>query len=157
MKIKLLFTGKTDQSYLTEGIEIYAKRIKSYVSFEIITVNMQKKWNVLPSEQRKEKEAELVMEHMAKSDFAVLLDERGKKFTSASFANFIQERMNRSTKNLLFIVGGPFGFSQDVYNSAQMKLSLSSMTFSHQMVRLFFAEQLYRAFTIIRNEGYHNE
>jgi len=95
--------------------------------------------------------------NIANSDFAVLLDEHGKQLTSVSFANFIQERMNRSTKNLLFIVGGPFGFSKDVYNSAQMKLSLSSMTFSHQMVRLFFTEQLYRAFTIIRNEGYHNE
>jgi 23S rRNA (pseudouridine1915-N3)-methyltransferase len=157
MKIKLLCTGKTDQSYLVEGIELYAKRINSYVSFEIITVNLQKKWNALPPEQRKDKEADLLLEHIANSDFAVLLDEHGKHFTSISFANFIQERMNRSTKNLLFIVGGAWGFSDDVYKAAQMKLSLSSMTFSHQMVRIFFVEQLYRAFTIIRNEAYHNE
>jgi 23S rRNA (pseudouridine1915-N3)-methyltransferase len=157
MKIKLLLIGKTDQSYLEEGVDIYSKRIMSYVPFEIITANVSKKWNSLPPPKRKEKEAQIILEYIANSDFAVLLDEHGKQLTSVSFANFIQERMNRSTKNLLFIVGGPFGFSKDVYNSAQMKLSLSSMTFSHQMVRLFFTEQLYRAFTIIRNEGYHNE
>ncbi len=157
MKIKLLFIGKTDQSYLEEGIDIYSKRIKPYVSFELITANVSKKWNTLPPPQRKEKEAQIILEHIAGCDFAVLLDERGKKHTSTSFANFLQERMNRSTKNLLFIVGGAWGFSESVYEAAHMKLSLSPMTFSHQMVRLFFVEQLYRAFTIIRNEAYHNE
>ncbi len=157
MKIKLLLIGKTDQSYLEEGINIYSKRIKMYVSFEIITANVSKKWNTLPPQQRKEKEAQMILEHIATSDFSVLLDERGKKHTSVSFANFLQERMNRSTKNLLFIIGGAWGFSDSVYEAAQMKLSLSPMTFSHQMVRLFFVEQLYRALTIIRNEAYHNE
>lgn len=157
MKIKLLLIGKTDQSYLEEGLDIYSRRIRSYASFEIITANPAKKWNALPPLQRKEKEAQIILEHIAGCDYSVLLDERGKKHTSLSFANFIQERMNRSTKNLLFIVGGAWGFSDTVYEAAQMKISLSPMTFSHQMVRLFFTEQLYRAFTIIRNEAYHNE
>ncbi len=157
MKIKLLLIGKTDQSYLEEGIDIYSKRIISYVPFEIIMANVSKKWNTLSPPLRKEKEAQIILEQIANCDFAVLLDERGKNYTSISFANFIQERMNRSTKNLLFIVGGAWGFSDLVYKAAHMKLSLSPMTFSHQMVRLFFVEQLYRAFTIIRNEAYHNE
>jgi 23S rRNA (pseudouridine1915-N3)-methyltransferase len=156
MNITLLCVGKTDESYLLQGIDIFRKRLEHYISFEIIEVTLQKKWNKLRPEQQKQKEAELILPHMARTDFSVLLDEKGKLYTSEAFSNFLQIQMNRSLKNILFVVGGPWGFSKDVYESAQMKLSLSSMTFSHQMVRLFFVEQLYRAMTILRNESYHN-
>ncbi len=157
MKINLLLTGKTDQEYLTEGISNYTKRIKPYINFNIITTPAYKKHNSLPAGQRKEKEGQLIIPHMQKSDFCVLLDERGKKLDSKTFATFLQERMNRSTKSLLFIVGGPWGFSNEVYEKAHFKLSLSPMTFSHQLIRLIFMEQLYRAFTIIHNQPYHND
>ena len=157
MKISLLLTGKTDQNYLADGVSDFAKRIKAYVNFNIITIPANKKHNTLPAEQRKEKEGELIIPYMQKSDFCVLLDERGKKLDSKAFAKFLQERMNRSTKSLLFIVGGPWGFSKEVYEKAHFKLSLSPMTFSHQLVRLIFMEQLYRAFSIINNQPYHND
>ncbi len=157
MKITLLLTGKTDQKYLAEGISNYAKRIKAYINFNIITIPANKKHNSLQAEQRKEKEGQFIIPHMQKSDFCVLLDERGKKLDSKAFAKFMEERMNRSTKSLLFIVGGAWGFSNEVYEKAHMKLSLSPMTFSHQLTRLIFMEQLYRAFTIIHNQPYHND
>ncbi len=108
-------------------------------------------------EQRKEKEGRLIIEQIGRHDHCILLDERGKKFDSKTFAKYLQERMNRSTKSLLFIIGGPWGFSEEVKNSAKMLLSLSPMTFSHQLIRLIFMEQLYRAYTIIHNQPYHNE
>lgn len=157
MKIKLLLTDKTDQEYLKTGINEYIKRLKTYISLEIIVANTPKKWNALPPEKRKEKEGDLLLAHIEKGDFCVLLDEKGKRFTSTDFANFLQQQMNRSVKSLLFIVGGPWGFASDVTKIADMKLSMSPMTFSHQMVRLFFLEQLYRAFTIIKNQPYHNK
>ncbi len=157
MKIKLLLTGKTDQDYLIIGINEYINRLKSYVSLEVITLNTPKKWNAFPTAQRKDLEGALLIKHIDKGDFCVLLDECGKRNTSLGFAKFLQEQMNRSTKNLLFIVGGPWGFAEQVENRANMKLSLSPMTFSHQMVRIFFLEQLYRAFTILQNQPYHNE
>lgn len=157
MKITLLTIGQTDDSWLREAIDTYVQRINRYIGFEIHTIPAPKKWNALPAGQRKEQEGKLLLEHIKGSDFAVLLDEKGKTFNSVQFAGFIQDRMNRSTRKLVFIVGGPWGFSREVYQAAQLKLSLSAMTFSHQMVRLFFTEQLYRAFTILRNEPYHNE
>ncbi len=156
MKVKLLLTDKTDQEYLTAGMNEYIRRLKPYISLEVITINTPKKWHAFPAEKRKEKEGELLLSHFDKGDFCVLLDENGKRLTSIGFANFLQEQMNRSVKSLLFIVGGPWGFADEVSKRAHMKLSLSPMTFSHQMVRLFFLEQLYRAFTIIRNQPYHN-
>ena len=157
MKIKLITIGQTDDSWLREAIDTYVKRINRYISFETHNIHIPKKWNALPSGQRKEQEGKLLLEHIKGSDYAVLLDENGKALSSVQFSRFIQDRMNRSTKKLVFIVGGPWGFSREVYQAAQMKLSLSAMTFSHQMIRLFFTEQLYRAFTILRNEPYHNE
>ncbi len=156
MKIRLLFTGKTDEAYLTEGIEKYAKRVRAFANFEIITIAVQKKWSALPPEQRMEKEGQLLLDWISKHDHCVLLDERGRKLTSVSFARFMEERMNRSVKSLLFIVGGPYGFSDKVRNALPVQLSLSPMTFSHQVIRLIFMEQLYRAFTIIHNQPYHN-
>ncbi len=157
MKIRLLFIGKTDETYLIEGIEKYAKRVQAFINFEIITLPAHKKWSALPPEQRKEREAKLLLDWISKHDHCVLLDERGKKLTSMSFAKFIEEKMNRSAKSLLFIVGGLYGFSDTIKNTAPMHLSLSPMTFSHQMIRLIFMEQLYRAFSIIHNQPYHNE
>ena len=156
MKIKILLTEKTNQEYLINGMNEYIRRLKPYGSLEIITINTPKKWNSLPAGKRMEKEGELLMNHIDKGDFCILLDENGKSLTSMGFANFLQEQMNRSVKSLLFIVGGPWGFADEISKKAHMKLSMSSMTFSHQMVRLFFLEQLYRAFTIIRNQPYHN-
>ncbi len=157
MKIKLILAGKTDQDYIVAGMNEYIKRIKPYVTLEVIIMNTPKKWNAYPPPQRKEKEGQMLLTHIGKSDFCVLLDEGGKRYTSVGFANFLQEQMNRSVKSLLFIVGGPWGFADEVLKIAHMKLSLSPMTFSHQMVRIFFLEQLYRAFTIIHNQAYHNE
>lgn len=157
MKISLLFVGRTAQPYLAEGIDEYTLRMRLFIGFEIITLQIPKKWNALGTEQRKENEGRLIVEQMGRHDHCILLDERGKKFDSKGFAKYLQERMNRSTKRLLFIVGGPWGFSQEVKNSAQMLLSLSPMTFSHQLIRLVFMEQLYRAYTIINNQPYHND
>jgi len=157
MKITLLTIGKTDEAYLRQGIEKYLKRLAHYTTFEVIEHSIARKWQGLPPAQLMQKEAELILQQMGKADFCVLLDEKGKAFTSVEFASFIQQRLNQSTKNLLFVVGGAWGFDQAVKAKAHMKLTLSEMTFSHQMVRLFFVEQLYRAFTIIRNENYHNE
>lgn len=157
MQIKLLCTGKTDVAWLQEGIRVYQQRLQHYVSFELIELLTRRSWGRLPPEQLMEKEAGLILPYMAKSDHVILLDERGRHFRSTAFAGFLQQQMNRSVKSLLFVAGGPWGFSHKVADAAHMKLSMSHMTFSHQMVRLLFVEQLYRAMTILRNEGYHNE
>lgn len=155
MKVKLIAIGKTDDNYLNEGIQIYLDRLKHYISFEIVIINDIKtgvKQNVL---SQKEKEGKLFLSKLKSNDFVILLDENGKSFTSTEYANFFQKRMNAS-QDMIFLIGGPFGFSQEIYDRANEKVSLSKMTFSHQMVRLFFVEQLYRAFTIIKGEKYHN-
>lgn len=157
MKITLLFIGKTDEKYLKDGMDIFRKRLAHYIPLEVLEIPVPKKWNSLQPSLLKQKEGEIILAHMEKSDFPVLLDERGRSFSSVEFSGFLQNQMNRSVKNLLFVVGGPWGFSEEVYKKAALKISLSSMTFSHQMIRLFFLEQLYRAFTILRNESYHNE
>ncbi len=157
MQISLLCIGKTDQSFLKEGIAIYQKRLQHYTSFELLEIPVQKKWGSLPALLQKQKEAEAMLPYMNKYDYTILLDERGKTYGSTEFAGFIQQHLNRSVKSLLFIVGGPWGFSQQIYDLAHGTLSLSPMTFSHQMVRLFFTEQLYRAMTILKGESYHNE
>jgi len=157
MKILLLFTGKTDTGYLSDGVRDYMNRIKRYVGIEVIEVAVPKKWHALSPELRKSREASVIERYMDRCDHTVLLDERGKAFGSVQFARFIEDRMNQSTRKLLFVAGGPWGFSEELTIRAQSRISLSPMTFSHQVVRLLFMEQLYRAMTIIRGEPYHNE
>jgi len=157
MKIKLLLIGKTEEDYLKKGISVYEERLKHYIGFDIITITSLKNTKSLSFELQKEKESELIEKYLTSSDYVVLLDENGKHFTSVEFAGFIQKQLNNAIKNLVFVVGGPYGFSENLLKKADFKLSLSKMTFSHQLVRLIFAEQLYRAFTILRNEPYHHE
>jgi len=157
MKITLLLTGKTTESYIKEGFLIFEKRLKHYIQLNIITIPDLTNTKNLDSNIIKEKEAELQFKHIDNADFIVLLDEKGNEYRSVDFAGFLQQRMNSSVKNLVFIIGGPYGFAESIYKRANAKLSLSRMTFSHQIIRLLFMEQLYRAFTIIRNEPYHHE
>ncbi len=157
MTIKLLAIGKTDDATLQNLTEIYIKRLQFYNKFEMEIIPDLKKAKNLDENQQKQKEGELILSKLTPSDFVVLLDENGKQFSSEGFSEFVQKRLNSGLKQLVFIIGGPYGFSQDVYSRADSKVSLSKMTFSHQMVRLFFTEQLYRAFTILRNEPYHHK
>ena len=154
MKWVLLQVGKTDAGWLREGVQQYEKRLPHYLPFEVITIPDVKR--VRDEKNQKEQEGRAILDKLEPADFMVLLDERGKSWTSRQLAEFVQRKMNESTKRLVFVIGGPYGFSPDVYQRANMKLSLSAMTFSHQMVRLFAVEQMYRAMTILRNEPYHN-
>lgn len=155
MKMKLIAIGKTDEAFLVEGIEKYLKRLKHYVSFEIMVLNDVKTGKKLNVELQKEQEGRAILEKVQSNETLILLDENGKDFTSVGFANFLQKKLNAGN-NLVFVIGGPFGFSTEVYQRADAQLALSKLTFSHQMVRLFFVEQLYRAFTIIKGEKYHH-
>ena|SRR5688572_1681416 len=157
MKIKLIAIGKTDEKYLEEGIEKYLKRLKHYNPFELIVIPDIKQGGKFTAEKLKEEEGKLILQKVQEGDQLVLLDEKGKNFTSAEFANFLQKKLNTVNTNLIFVIGGPFGFSPAVYQRANEQISLSRMTFSHQMVRLFFTEQLYRGFSILRGEKYHHE
>ncbi len=157
MKITLLFVGKTSDKNIDTGIDKYFNRLKRYIQFDIEVIPALKNTRSLSETQIKEKEGDLILSKLNTSDYVVLLDERGKELTSLKFADFIQKRMIQSSKNLVFIVGGAYGFSESVYKKASYKLSLSQMTFSHQIIRLIFMEQIYRAFTIINNEPYHHE
>lgn len=157
MTIKLIAIGKTDDVELQNLINVYIKRLNFYVNFEFEVIPDLKKTKSLNENQQKQKEAEVILSKLKNSDFVVLLDEKGKQFSSEGFADFIQKQFNSGMKQLVFVIGGPYGFSEAVYERAQVKLSLSKMTFSHQMVRLFFTEQLYRAFTILKNEPYHHK
>jgi len=156
MTIKLLCIGKTDNRELKQLIEIYKRRLQFYNKFEIDIIPDLKKTKNLDEKQQKEKEGELILTKIQNSDFLVLLDENGKEFSSEIFSEYIQKRLNSGLKQLIFVIGGPYGFSEAVYQRADAKIALSRMTFSHQMVRLFFTEQLYRAFTILKNEPYHH-
>lgn len=156
MTIKLLGIGKTDDKTLQNLTDVYVKRLQFYNKFEIELIPDIKKVKNLDENQQKIKEGELILNKISTSDFVVLLDENGKQLSSVGFSEFIQKRFNSGLKQVIFIIGGPYGFSDEVYNRADSKLSLSKMTFSHQMVRLFFTEQLYRAFTILKNEPYHH-
>ncbi|RZA00375.1 MAG: 23S rRNA (pseudouridine(1915)-N(3))-methyltransferase RlmH [Sphingobacteriaceae bacterium] len=156
MKITLLTVGKTEDAYLKEGIEKYVKRLKHYTKLEIIDLPELKNTKALTPEQQKSKEAELILKKIASTDHLILLDEKGLELTSEQFAAYINKRQVSSSADLVFVVGGPYGFDGSVHQRANDKLSLSRMTFSHQMVRLFFIEQLYRAFTIIKGEPYHH-
>lgn len=157
MKITLLTVGKTEDTYLKEGIEKYVKRLKHYIKLELIDLAELKNTKALSQEQQKAREAEMILKKLSPLDHVVLLDEKGSELTSTQFANTINKHMIGTASHVVFIVGGPYGFDTSVYQRANDKLSLSRMTFSHQMVRLFFIEQLYRAFTIIKGEPYHHE
>jgi 23S rRNA (pseudouridine1915-N3)-methyltransferase len=157
MTIKLLAIGKTDSSQLQELIEIYQKRLQHYINFEMELIPDLKKTKNLSEEQQKEKEGDLILKRLAPTDVLILFDEKGKHFSSVEFSSYLQKKMNAGTKQLVFLIGGAYGFSNQVYTKASGKISLSKMTFSHQMVRLFITEQIYRAFTILKNEPYHHE
>jgi 23S rRNA (pseudouridine1915-N3)-methyltransferase len=156
MKISVVNIGRTHEKYLQEGIALYEKRLRHYVAIEMIFLNEYKGGKNIPESVQKDNEGKIILNALSQIDYPVLLDERGKQFDSPGFAEFIQQTMNRSTRNLGFVIGGPFGFSDDVYRLVPTRISVSSMTFSHQLVRIVFMEQLYRAFTIIRGEPYHH-
>jgi 23S rRNA (pseudouridine1915-N3)-methyltransferase len=157
MNIKLLTIGKTDNKALQSLIDDYTKRLSFYIKFDLEIIPDIKNVKNLSESQQKEKEGELILAKLSPTDQLILLDENGKTFSSIGFSDYIQKKMNSGVKNLVFVIGGPYGFSDEVYLKAQAKISLSLMTFSHQMVRLFFIEQLYRGFTILRNEPYHHQ
>jgi 23S rRNA (pseudouridine1915-N3)-methyltransferase len=156
MKVRLILVGKTQQGYAQEGTEVFKKRIINYLPFDEIVIPSLKNTKNLSPQVVKEKEGELILKKIEKQDFTILLDENGRTFDSVEFANFLQMQMNSGIKNLNFVVGGAWGFSPQVYQNANAKISLSKMTFSHQIIRIIFMEQLYRAMTILRNEPYHN-
>ena len=157
MNIKLILHGKTEDAYLQEGISKYSKRLKHYISFSELVIPALKNTKKLNFQEIKKKEGELLLAKIKPTDFLVLLDERGNVFSSVEFSVFIQKQINKSIKSLVFVVGGPYGFAAEIYQRANYKLSLSKMTFSHQMIRLLFIEQIYRGFTILKNEPYHHE
>ncbi|MDR2497077.1 MAG: 23S rRNA (pseudouridine(1915)-N(3))-methyltransferase RlmH [Tannerellaceae bacterium] len=156
MKIILMMVGKTDSTIYDRLIADYAERLNKYLPFSTMILPDIRKTENMPPQQRKEKEGELILRALSPSDNLILLDERGREHTSEEFAAYLGGRLNSGCKRLLFAIGGPFGFSEKVYAAASARLSLSRMTFSHQMVRLIFVEQAYRAMTILRNEGYHH-
>ena len=157
MKIKLIVVGKTNAKYLLEGEREYENRLKHYTKFEEIIIQDLKHFGKLNVNELKKKEGQLILGKLENSDHVILLDDKGKSYSSVEFANFLQQKMNSSLKSLVFVVGGAFGFSDEVYQRANSKLSLSKMTFSHQMVRLIFKEQLYRGFSILIGEKYHHK
>lgn len=157
MTIKLIYIGKTFQSFIAEGCAEFEKRLKKYGKLEVHILPDVKQAGVLDPSQLKKHEAAMVLKHLKNEDHVVLLDERGKQYGSVEFAKSLQDKMNRGTKTLCFIVGGAFGFDDQLYQRANEQLSFSKMTFSHQMIRLFLTEQIYRAFSILKNEPYHNE
>lgn len=156
MKMTLLLVGRTADRLYAEGIEDYAKRINHYIPFNIKVIPEIKNSKSLSEKQQKEKEGELILKSIEDKSFVTLLDEHGKEMRSTELAAWIENKQ-QTARHLTFVIGGPYGFSEDVYRRADAKLSLSRMTFSHQMVRLIFAEQIYRACTIIKNEPYHHE
>jgi 23S rRNA (pseudouridine1915-N3)-methyltransferase len=156
MKITLVLTGKTETDYIMKGTEEYIKRIKRYVSFEVVSIPDIKNAKNLTIEQYKQKEAENQLKYLQNSDLIILLDEFGKEYTSVEFAAYIESKMQMSVKNMVFVVGGAYGFAPEIRKMSQHSISLSQLTFPHQLVRLIFLEQLYRAFTIMRNEKYHH-
>lgn len=157
MNIKLITIGKTDNKNLQSLIDEYTKRLSFYVKFELEIIPDIKNVKNLSESQQKEKEGELILAKITPTDHLILLDENGKTFSSVGFSEFLQKKMNAGIKTLVFVIGGPYGFSETVYKQAVGKVSLSEMTFSHQMVRLFVIEQIYRGFTILRNEPYHHQ
>lgn len=156
MNIRLLAIGKTDNKSLQSLIDEYTKRLSFYIKFDLEIIPDIKNVKNLSEAQQKEKEGELILSKISATDQLILLDENGSTFSSVAFSDYLQKKMNGGIKTLVFVIGGPYGFSEEVYKKAQGKVSLSEMTFSHQMVRLFVIEQLYRGFTILKNEPYHH-
>lgn len=157
MKATLILVGKTVDKRFAEFISEYTNRLKHYISFEINTIPELKNTKSITSEQQKNSEAELIIKNLQPSDYVVLLDEHGKEMRSVEMADWMKRKMNTINKRIVFIIGGPYGFSQKIYDIAHEKLSMSKMTFSHQMIRLIFVEQLYRSMTILNGEPYHHE
>ena len=156
MEIQLLCVGKTDRSFWHDAVEEYEKRLRHYIKFSILYLPDAKSYKKAPPKQIKEDEAKLILQKIKSENIVILLDEKGKSFTSVRFSKEVEHYMVSGTKKIIFISGGAYGFSDVLYEKFPKKMCLSSMTFSHQMVRLFFCEQLYRAFTIINNHPYHN-
>lgn len=157
MKITLLTVGKTDKDWVKQGIDIYASRMKHYFPFSIVEIPELKNASSLSQEQIKTKEGELILKNIKPADDVILLDERGKEFSSMEFAKTLQDKISYTGKDIVFVIGGAYGFAEAVRQRSNSKISLSRMTFSHQMVRAIFVEQLYRAFTIMKGEPYHHE
>lgn len=157
MKITLLTVGKTDVKWVKEGLDLYVSRLSHYAPFQVREIPELKNVSALDKEQIKVREGELILKSLRPSEEVVLLDEGGRELRSVEFASWLEERFSRGSRDIVFVIGGAYGFSKEVYARADSKLSLSKMTFSHQMVRTIFAEQLYRAFTIMRSEPYHHE
>lgn len=157
MKIAIVQVGKTNEKHVSEGIDIYSSRIRKYSDFEIITVPDLKNTRNMPGLEQKAKEGNKILQSVGSDDYVVLLDERGKELRTIEFSEWLEKKITGSVKRIVFIIGGAWGFSEEVYSRADFRLSLSKMTFPHQLVRLLFTEQLYRAFTIIKREPYHHE
>ncbi|PKR80317.1 23S rRNA (pseudouridine(1915)-N(3))-methyltransferase RlmH [Brumimicrobium salinarum] len=157
MKSKLIYVGKTGKSFLKEGEKEYFKRLNRYIPFEIIEINDVKNAKKRSEEEIKQIEGEQILKKLKGNDFLILLDEKGKEFTSINFSKYIQKQFNAGHQNLTFVIGGPYGFSNEVYKRANDNIALSKLTFSHQMIRMFFLEQMYRAMTILKNEPYHHQ
>lgn len=157
MKVTLLTVGKTDKSYLREGMMMYQQRLTHYITFSFVEIPDIKGGAALSRDMIRRKEGEVILKALKPSDAVILLDERGRQYSSEQWAAAIEERISRDSRDIVFIIGGPYGFSDEVYARAEGMMSLSKMTFSHQMVRLIFLEQLYRAFTIIKGEPYHHK
>lgn len=157
MKITLLTVGKTDKEWVREGLDIYVSRLKHYIPFSVVEIPELKNVSALTRDQIKTREGELILKNIRPTDDVILLDERGKQYSSMEFAKVLQDKISYIGKDIVFVIGGAYGFSEDVYRRADSKMSLSRMTFSHQMVRAIFAEQIYRAFTIMKGEPYHHE
>ena len=157
MKIALLTVGKTDVNWVKQGLDIYMSRLKHYIPFSITEIPELKNVSSLSKDQIKTKEGELILKNIKPTDDVILLDEHGKQYGSVEFATLLQNKINYEGKDIVFVIGGAYGFSEPVYNRANSKISLSKMTFSHQMVRAIFAEQIYRAFSIMKGEPYHHQ
>lgn len=156
MKIKFIAVGKTDNNFLQQLISTYQNRLKHYIGFEFVVIPDIKNTKNLSESQQKEAEGKAILKYILPSDQLLLFDEKGKTYNSVEFSKLLQKKMLSGCKQLVFVIGGPYGFSEEVYKRSNGKITLSAMTFSHQMVRLFAVEQLYRAFTIIKNEPYHH-
>ena len=157
MNIELVVVGKTDSAEVESLVAMYAKRINRYCKFAVTTIADVRNTRNMAASRQKQLEGELILKNIVEGDFLVLMDERGVQYTSREYADWLQKRMLSGVKRLVLVIGGPYGFSEEVYARANGKISLSKMTFSHQIVRAIFAEQLYRAFTILHNEPYHHE
>lgn len=157
MKITLLTVGKTDKDWVKDGLDIYVSRLKHYIPFSVVEIPELKNVSAMTKDQIKTREGELILKNIRPTDDLILMDERGRQYSSVELAKVLQDKISYIGKDIVFVIGGAYGFSEAVYARADSKISLSRMTFSHQMVRAIFAEQIYRAFTIMRGEPYHHE